>query len=78
MDTTQDGLGGTLLSVRDISEGFDRLIAANRLFGAELNPLVLYREQDRVVPFLPFPTRPGHRVVYVEGITLSAQRPSPG
>jgi hypothetical protein len=28
MDTTQDGLGGTLLSERDISEGFDRLIAA--------------------------------------------------
>ena len=155
MDTTQDGVGGTLLSERDISEGFDRLIAANRLFGAELNPtiikksgkgalflfrkppsrhrmlslwwdlfshhispeallvelagglhwfnhsnvlllfgkdrviydcqirraneaighitLALYRERDRVVPFLPIPTRPGHRVVYIEGITLSAQ-----
>jgi len=153
--TTQDGVGGTLLSERDISEGFDRLIAANRLFGAELNPTIikksgkgalflfrklpsrhrmlslwqdlfsnhlspeallvelagglhwfnhsnvlllfgkdrvlydcqilrvnvaighltlsLYRERDRVVPFLPFPTRPGHRVVYIEGITLSAQ-----
>jgi len=155
VDTTQDGVGGTLLSERDISEGFDRLIAANRLFGAELNPtiikksgkgatfllrkppsrhsmltlwrdlfshrispeallvqlagglhwfnhsdvlllfgkdrviydcqilrvnvaighltLALYRERDRVVPFLPFPTRPGRRVVYIEGITLSAQ-----
>jgi hypothetical protein len=155
VDTTQDGLGGTLVPERDISEGFDRLIAANRLFGAELNPtiikksgkgalflfrklpsrhrmlslwqdlfshdispeallvelagglqwfnhsnvlllfgkdrviydcqiwranetighitLALYRERDRVVPFLPFPTRPGHRVVYIEGITLSAQ-----
>ena len=155
MDTTQGGVRGTLLSERDISEGFDRLIAANRLFGAELNPtiikksgkgalflfrklpsrhrmlslwqdlfsnnlspeallvelagglhwfnhsnvlllfgkdrvlydcqilrvnvaighltLALYRERDRVVPFLPFPTRPGHRVVYIEGITLSAQ-----
>ena len=155
MGTTQDGVGGTLLSERDISEGFDRLIAANRLFGAELNPtiikksgkgglflfgklpsrhrmlslwqdlfsnrispeallvelagglhwfnhgnvlllfgkdrviydcqilrvnvaighltLALYRERDRVVPFLPFPTRPGRRVVYIEGITLSAQ-----
>jgi hypothetical protein len=155
VETTQAEVGGTLLSERDISEGFDRLIAANRLFGAELNPtiikksgkgspflfrkpprrhrmlsiwqdlfsnrispeallvelagglhwfnhsdvlllfgkdrviydcqilraneaighitLALYREQDRVVPFLPFPTRPGHRVVYIEGITLSAQ-----
>lgn len=41
MDTTQDGLRGTLLSARDISEGFDRLIAANRLFGAELNPTII-------------------------------------
>jgi hypothetical protein len=155
VDTAQDGLGGTLLSERDISEGFDRLIVANRLFGAEFNStiikksgkgtpflfrklpnrhrmlslwrdlfshrispeallvaltgglhwfihnnalllfgkdrviydcqilrvnvaighltLALYRERDRVVPFLPFPTRPGHRVVYIEGITLSAQ-----
>jgi len=155
VDTTQNGGEGTLLSERDISEGFDRLIAANRLFGAELNPtiikksgkgglflfgklpsrhrmlslwqdlfshhispeallvelagglhwfnhsnvlllfgkdrviydcqilrvnvaighltLALYRERDRVVPFLPFPTRPGRRVVYIEGITLSAQ-----
>ena len=155
MDTTQGGVGGTPLSERDISEGFDRLIAANRLFGAELNStiikksgkgalflfrklpsrhsmlslwqdlfshrispesllaelagglhwfnhgnalllfgkdrviydcqilrvnvaighltLALYRERERIVPFLPFPTRPGRRVVYIEGITLSAQ-----
>lgn len=155
MDTTQEGVESTLLPERDISEGFDRLIAAKRLFGAEFNPtiikksgkgapflfrkppsrhrmlslwrdlfphrispealldalagglhwynhanvlllfgkdrliydcqirraneaighltLALYRERDRVVPFLPFPTRPGHRVVYVEGITLAAQ-----
>ncbi len=155
VDTTQDGGEDTLLAERDISEGFDRLIAANRLFGAEFNPtiikksgkgtpfllrkppsrhsmlslwrdlfsyrispeallsaltgalhwfihgnalflfgkdrviydcqilrvnvaighltLALYRERDRVVPFLPFPTRPGHRVVYIEGISLSAQ-----
>ncbi|MGE5173257.1 MAG: hypothetical protein ACM3MD_05450 [Betaproteobacteria bacterium] len=155
MDSTQDGVEGALLTERDISEGFDRLIAANRLFGAELNPtiikksgkgglflfrklpsrhrmlslwwdlfshhispeallvklagdlhwfnhsnvlllfgkdrviydcqirranepighitLALYRERHRVVPFLPIPTRPGHRVVYIEGITLSAQ-----
>src|SRR5450759_1140237 len=155
VDTTQDGVGGMLLPERYISEGFDRLIATNRLFGAELNPtiikksgkgalflfrklpsrhrmlslwqdlfshhispeallvelagglhwfnhsnvlllfgkdrviydcqilrvnvaighltLALYRERDRVVPFLPFPTRPGRRVVYIEGITLSAQ-----
>ncbi|HEX9206168.1 MAG TPA: histone deacetylase [Candidatus Deferrimicrobiaceae bacterium] len=140
---------------RDIADGFDRLIAANRLFGAELNPSVLkksgkgtpflvrkpplrhrmlalwrdlfenrvapgellallsaevhglahgdglllfgsdrllydcqilrgeesvghltldlYRERDRIVPFLPFPTRPGHRVVYIEGISLTRQ-----
>jgi hypothetical protein len=155
LDNKEDEVEGTLLSERDISEGFDRLIAANRLFGAELNPTIikksgkgglflfrklpsrhrmlslwwdlfshhispegllvelagglhwfyhsnvlllfgkdrviydcqirraneaighitldLYRERDRVVPFLPFPTRPGHRVVYIEGITLSAQ-----
>jgi len=155
VDTTQNEEARTLLPESDISEGFDRLIATNRLFGAELNPtiikksgkgalflfrklpsrhrmlflwqdlfsnhispeallvelagglqwfnhsnvlllfgkdrviydcqirraneaighitLALYRERDRVVPFLPFPTRPGHRVVYVEGITLSAQ-----
>lgn len=155
VDTTQDGVEGTFLPESDISEGFDRLIAANRLFGAEFNPtilkksgkgapflirkppsrhrmlslwrdlfsyrispealldaltsssqwynhsnilllfgkdrviydcqiwraneaighltLALYRERDRVVPFFPFPTRPGHRVVYIEGISLSAQ-----
>ena len=155
VDATQGGGEGTLLADRDISVGFDRLIATNRLFGAEFNPtiikksgkgtpflfrkppsrhrmltlwrdlfshrispeallvelagglhwfnhsnvlllfgkdrliydcqirraneaighitLALYRERDRVVPFLPFPTRPGHRVVYIEGIALSAQ-----
>jgi len=155
MGDTPDGSAGALLSDRDISERFDRLIAANRLFGAEFNPtiikksgegrpfllrkppssramlalwrdlffhrvgpeellvalsgaphwfihgnvlllfgknrviydcqilrasvvighltLALYRERSRVVPFLPFPTQPGHRVVYVEGIALSAQ-----
>ena len=41
MDTKQDEVEGTLLSERDISEGFDRLIAANRLFGAELNPTII-------------------------------------
>ena len=35
--------------------------------------LDLYRERDRVVPFLPFPTRPGRRVVYIEGISLTRQ-----
>ena len=155
VDTTQGGGEGTLLANRDIFVGFDRLIAANRLFGAELDPtiikksgkgtsflfrkppsrhsmltlwrdlfshrispeallvelagglqwfnhssvfllfgkdrlvydcqiwraneaighltLALYRERDRVVPFLPLPTRPGHRVVSIEGISLSAQ-----
>jgi acetoin utilization deacetylase AcuC-like enzyme len=143
------------LPERDILEGFDRLIAANRLFGADLNastikksgkgapflvrrhpsrrrmlglwrdlfanrvspqdlldalaPEVLgfahgdglllfgkgrvlydcqivrgteavghltlsfYREREPVLPFLPFPRRPGHRIVYIEGISLSAQ-----
>ncbi len=32
MDTTQGRVGATVLSERDISEGFDRLIAANRAF----------------------------------------------
>ncbi|HWS14638.1 MAG TPA: histone deacetylase, partial [Candidatus Methylomirabilis sp.] len=35
--------------------------------------LDLYRERDRIVPFLPFPTRPGRRVVYIEGISLTRQ-----
>jgi acetoin utilization deacetylase AcuC-like enzyme len=35
--------------------------------------LDLYRERDRIVRFLPFPTRPGHRVVYIEGISLTRQ-----
>jgi len=154
-DGTRAGGGAAPLPDRDILEGFDRLIAANRLMGAERNPTVLkksgkgapflvrkhpshhrmlaiwkdlfaspgspeelltllspevhgfthgdglllfgrdrllydcqilrrgeavghltldlYRERDRVVPFLPFPTRPGRRVVYIEGITLTAQ-----
>ena len=140
---------------RDILEGFDRLIAADRLFGADLNSsnikksgkgtpflvrrhpphyrmlalwrdlfanrilpqelldalapeilglahgdglllfgkdrvlydcqivrggegvghltLSLYRERDPVFHFLPFPRRPGRRIVYIEGISLSAQ-----
>ena len=155
VDTTQGGGEGTLIADRDISVEFDRLIAGNRLFGAEFNPtiikksgkgtpflfrkppsrhrmltlwrdlfshrispeallvqlagglhwfnhtnvfllfgkgrliydcqiwraneaighitLALYLERDRIVPFLPFPTRPGRRVVYIEGISLSAQ-----
>jgi hypothetical protein len=154
-DGTGDETTGALLSDRDISAGFDRLIAAHRLFGAEFDPtiikksgegrpfllrrppgrrrmlatwrdlfshriapeallaalagalhwfshgnalllfggerviydcrilranvaighltLALYRERDRVSPLLPFPTRPGRRVVYVDGIALSAQ-----
>ena len=35
--------------------------------------LDLYRERDRIVPFLPFPTRAGRRVVYIEGISLTRQ-----
>ncbi|HEX9191614.1 MAG TPA: hypothetical protein VF847_05920, partial [Candidatus Deferrimicrobiaceae bacterium] len=152
--TRRWGAGGPYPE-RDIADGFDRLIAANRLFGAELNPSVLkksgkgapflvrkpplrhrmlalwrdlfehrvapgeflallsaevhamshgdghllfgkdrllydcqilqgneavghltldlYRERDRIVPFLPFPTRPGRRVVYIEGISLTRQ-----
>jgi acetoin utilization deacetylase AcuC-like enzyme len=154
-DGTRAGWVGDPLPDRDILEGFDRLIAANRLFGAERNPSVLkksgkgtaflvrkhpprrrmlsvwralfscrvapeeflkllspevqglahgdglllfggdrvlydcqilrgddavghltldlYRERDRIVPLLPFPTRPGRRVVYIEGISLTRQ-----
>jgi len=154
-DGTQGWGPGGPLPERDIADGFDRLIAANRLFGAELNPSVLkksgkgapflvrkppsrtrmlalwwdlfghrvdpgellsrlsvevrgmahgdghllfgrdrilydcqilqgneavghltldlYRERERIVRFLPFPTRPGHRVVYIEGISLTRQ-----
>jgi len=146
---------GEPLPERDILEGFDRLIAADRLFGADLNPSVIkksgkgtpflvrrppshhrmlalwrelfanrvspaalldalapevlglshadglllfgkdrvlydcqiargreavghltlafYREQEPVFRFLPFPRRPGRRIVYIEGISLSAQ-----
>src|SRR5512134_1186104 len=35
--------------------------------------LDLYRERDRIVPLLPFPTRAGRRVVYIEGISLTRQ-----
>jgi len=146
---------GEPLPERDIIEGFDRLIAANRLFGADLNSSVIkksgkgtpflvrrppsihrmlalwrdvfanrvlpqeildalapevlglahggglllfgkdrilydcdivrgnegvghltlcfYREREPIFRFLPFPRRPGHRIVYIEGISLSAQ-----
>jgi len=149
------GGGGEPLPEREILEGFDRLIAADRLFGAELNPSVIkksgkgtpflvrrppsrsrmldlwrdlfanrvspqdlldalapevlglahgdglllfgkdrvlydcrivrgnetvghltlcfYREREPVFRFLPFPRRPGRRIVYIEGISLSAQ-----
>ena len=154
-DTTRAGGFGDPLPERDILEGFDRLIAEGKIYGAERNPdvlkksgsgesflavavpslrrllsvwdrlfgnrvspvellrhlaveihgfehreaillfargrllydcqifqgkeavghltLDLYRERDRVVPFLPFPTRPGRRVVYIEGISLTRQ-----
>ena len=154
-DGTQAGGIGTSLQERNIIEGFDRLAAANRLFGAECNPdiikksgkgepfllqqppsrrqmlsiwrnlfadrvgpeeflslishevhgfshgdtlllfakdrliydcqvcqgdetvghltLSLYRERDPILPFLPFPTRPGHRIVYIDGISLTRQ-----
>jgi acetoin utilization deacetylase AcuC-like enzyme len=143
------------LPERDILDGFDRLIAAGRLFGAELNPTIIkksgkgapflvcphpsssrmldlwselfanrilpqgfldalapevlglvhtdglllfgkdrviydcqiargneavghltlsfYRERDPVFRFLPFPRRPGRRIVFIEGISLTAQ-----
>lgn len=146
---------GESLPERDIIEGFDQLIAADRLFGADLNPTVIkksgkgtpflvrrppshhrmlalwrdlfanrvapsalldalapevlglahgdgillfgkdrvlydcqivrgneavghltlsfYREREPVFRFLPFPRRPGRRIVYIEGISLSAQ-----
>jgi len=146
---------GDLLPERDILDGFDRLISADRLFGAELNPTVIkksgkgasflvrrppsrdrmlalwrdlfanrvspqglldalapevlglthgdgillfgkdrvlydcqiargdeavghltlcfYREHEPVFSFLPFPRRPGRRIVYIEGISLTAQ-----
>ena len=156
VDTTRAiGGFGDPLPERDILEGFDRLIAANRLFGAELNPSIIkktgkgvpflvsrppshdrmlalwrdlfanrvspqevldalapevlgfvhgdglllfgkdrvlydcrivhgseevghltlcfYREREPVFRFLPFPRRPGRRIVYIEGISLSEQ-----
>ena len=154
-DTTRVGGGGETLPERDILDGFDQLIAADRLFGAELNSSVIkksgkgtpflvrrhpphhrmlgiwgdifanrvspqglldalapevlglahggglllfgkdrvlydcdivrgnegvghltlsfYREREPVFRFLPFPRRPGRRIVYIEGISLSAQ-----
>ncbi|MGZ9197168.1 MAG: hypothetical protein ACXW4I_12175, partial [Candidatus Deferrimicrobiaceae bacterium] len=153
--TRATGGTGDPLPERDILEGFDRLIAADRLFGAELNSSVIkksgkgtpfllrrhpphhrmlalwrdlfanrvspqgflnalapevlglahgdglllfgkdrvlydcqivrgneavghltlcfYREREPVFRFLPFPRRPGRRIVYIEGISLSAQ-----
>jgi acetoin utilization deacetylase AcuC-like enzyme len=155
-DTARTGGGiGDPLPERDILEGFDRLIAADRLFGADLNSstikksgkgtpflvrrppshhrmlalwrdifanrvspqgfldalapevlglahadglllfgkdrvlydcqivrgneavghltLCFYREREPVFRFLPFPRRPGRRIVYIEGISLTAQ-----
>ncbi len=147
--------GADPLPGRDILDAFDRLIAEDRLFGAEVNPSVLkksgkgspflvrrhpshhrmlalwddlfanrvsphafldvlapellglahgnglllfgkervlydcdivradgavghltlsfYREREPVFRFLPYPRRPGRRIVYIEGISLSAQ-----
>ncbi len=147
--------GADPLPDRDILDAFDRLIAEDRLFGAEVNPSVLkksgkgspflvrrhpshhrmlalwddlfanrvsphafldalapellglahgnglllfgkervlydcdivradgavghmtlsfYREREPVFRFLPYPRRPGRRIVYIEGISLSAQ-----
>ena len=155
VDTTRVEGVGDPLPERDILEGFDRLIAADRLFGAELNPSIIkksgkgapflvrrhpshhrmlalwrdlfanrippqglldalapevlgfshgdglllfgkdrvlydcrivrgnetvghltlcfYREREPVFRFLPFPRRPGRRIVFIEGISLSAQ-----
>jgi len=155
-DTTRaTGGGGEPLPERDILEGFDRLIAADRLFGADLDPslikksgkgtpflvrrhpshhrmlalwrvlfanrvspqglldalapevlgfahgdglllfgkdrvlydcrivrgnetvghltLCFYREREPLFRFLPFPRRPGRRIVFIEGISLAAQ-----
>ncbi|GAB4239255.1 MAG: hypothetical protein OHK0028_17020 [Deltaproteobacteria bacterium] len=155
-DGTRAGkAAGEPLPERDILEGLDRLIAADRLFGADLNPanlkksgkgapflvrrppsrprmlslwrevfahrvspetllgalspellgfthatglllfgkdrilydcdivrgteavghltIAFYREQEPLFRFLPFPRRPGRRIVYIEGISLSAQ-----
>ena len=35
--------------------------------------LCFYREREPVFRFLPLPRRPGRRIVYIEGISLSAQ-----
>jgi hypothetical protein len=35
--------------------------------------LSFYREREPVFRFLPFPRRPGRRIVYIEGISLTAQ-----
>ena len=155
VDAARVGEFGDPLPDRDILDGFDRLIAADRLFGAELNPTVIkktgkgasflvsrhpsndrmlalwrdlfanrvlpqglldalapevlglvhgdglllfgkdrvlydcrilrgneavghltlcfHREREPVFRFLPFPQRPGRRIVYIEGISLTAQ-----
>ena len=44
------GIGGPLPE-RDILEGFDRLIAADRLFGADLNASVI-KKSGKGAPFL--------------------------
>lgn len=49
--TQATGGGVDPLPERDILEGFDRLIAADRLFGAELNPTVI-KKSGKGAPFL--------------------------
>jgi acetoin utilization deacetylase AcuC-like enzyme len=155
VDATGVGGFGDPLPESDIVDGFDRLIVADRLFGADLNPTVIkksgkgapflvrphpshhrmlalwrdlfanrvlpqefldalapeilglahadrlllfgndrilydcrivrgdeevghltlcfYRKREPVFRFLPFPRRPGRRIVYIEGISLTAQ-----
>jgi len=57
--------------------GKDRVLYDCRIFRANepVGHLTLsfYRELEPVFRFLPFPRRPGLRIVYIEGISLSAQ-----
>jgi len=69
------GGGGEPLPERDILEGFERLIAADRLFGAELNPSVI-KKSGKGTPFL-VRRPPSHHRMLALWRDLFANRVSP-
>ncbi|MBI5904011.1 MAG: hypothetical protein HZB86_00415 [Deltaproteobacteria bacterium] len=77
-DGTRAGWAGEPVPERDIVDGFDRLIAANRLFGAELNPSVL-KKSGKGSPFLirKPPPAPSSRTAFPRRSSSASCPPRP-